>query len=330
MTFDHPRLLFLFFLLIPAVLLMLYQYVRQQKIFLVFLQKYNEEKQISRIRWLNGRYIVMSFFFMVFLVCIIIALAGPRWGYRMVTEHRRGLDVVFAMDVSRSMDVKDVVPSRLIRASLLAQELVKASPGTRFAVTIGKGSGILAVPLTDDPEAILGCLNGLSSSVITSQGTNLENLILAAVSGFQDSSPARRRIILFSDGEALSGNLNSVLQKVKDADIGIITVALGLQDGGPVPAGQDTLRGPDGSAVISYLQPESLVHAAERTGGLYIDGSQKDALARLNSQVQSLSSESSSSGSRREQKSQWYLFVIFALMAYGISRWVESGWGWSG
>ncbi|MDR2900029.1 MAG: VWA domain-containing protein [Treponema sp.] len=323
LMFDHPQYFYVFFLLIPVILLMIYRYVKQQKVFIVFLQKYDEAEQTKMIRRLNGRYVFMSFFFVLFLVCIIIALTGPLWGYRNVTEHRRGIDVVFAMDVSRSMNAQDALPSRLIRASLLAQELVKEMPGTRFAVAIAKGSGVLAVPLTDDPEAILACLNGLSSSAITSQGTNLESLILASISAFQNSSPTQRRIIVFSDGEAHAGNLNAILKNVQDTDAGIISVGLGLEEGSPIPIERDVLRNPDGSIVMSSLHPESLKEAAERSGGIYIDGNQQDALARLKDYIQALSSELVSQGFRREQRSWWHLFVIFALLAYGISKWIE-------
>jgi Ca-activated chloride channel family protein len=326
LIFDQPRFLFLLFILIPIILLMMYRYVKQQKIFLRFLQKYNETEQSSWIRRLNSRYVSASFFFIIFLVCIIIALAGPRWGYRNVAEQRRGLDVVFAMDISRSMNAQDALPSRLIRASLLAEELVKAHPGTRFAVAIAKGSGILAVPLTDDTEAVLACLRGLSSSAMTSQGSNIENLIRASLAAFQNSSPTQRRIILFSDGEAHAGNTNSVLQEVNDADTAIISVALGLEEGSSIPIEHDVLRNPDGSAVISFLHPDSLQNAAERTGGIYIDGNQSDAFARLKDQLQSLSSENISSGFKREPRTWWHLFIIIALIAYGISKLIETGW----
>ncbi len=259
------------------------------------------------------------------MICVIIALAGPKWGYRNAAEQRRGLDVVFAIDISRSMNAQDALPSRLIRASLLAGELVKEFPGMRFAVAIAKGSGVLTVPLTDDTEALLACLNGISSSAITSRGTNLESLISASLSGFQNSSPAQRRIILFSDGEVHAGNLNSVLQEVTDADAAIISVALGFEEGSVIPAGNDVLKNPDGKAVMSSLHPEPLKNAAERSGGMYIDGNQQDAFARLKDQVESLSSDSVTSGFRREQKTWRHLFMILAIIAYGISKWFESG-----
>jgi Ca-activated chloride channel family protein len=326
LIFDQPRFLFLLFLLIPILFLMIYRYVKQQKLMLLFSQKYSEIEQSFLIRRLNRRYIITSFCFIIFMLLIIFALSAPRWGYKNVTERRRGLDVVFAMDVSRSMNAQDALPSRLVRASLLAQELVKDMPGTRFAVAIAKGSGVLSVPLTDDSEAVITCLNSLSSSVMTSQGTNLESLIRASLSAFQSSSSTQRRIILFSDGETHAGNMNSILQNVQDADVGIISVALGLEKGSPIPVENNVLKKPDGSTVISFLYPELLMNVAERTNGIYIDGNHQDALARLKYQVQLLSSESISSSFRREPRTWWHIFVLLALFAYGLSKWFEMSW----
>jgi Ca-activated chloride channel family protein len=312
---------------------MIYRYMRQQKIFSAFLQKYNDVERSVCIHRLNRNYLASSFFFIIFLVCIIIALAGPLWGYKNVAEHRRGLDLVLAMDVSRSMNAEDALPSRLIRASLLAQELVKENPGTRFAVAVGKGSAVLSIPLTDDSEAILACLQGLSSSIITSQGTNIENLILASLSAFQNNLPSQRRIILFSDGEVHAGNMNAVLRNIEDADASIISVGLGLVDGSPIPimlhnSEREVLRNPDNSMVMTSLHAESLKEIAERSGGLYIDGNQSDTLARLKDQIQPLSRESFSSGFKREARSWWYVFIFLAILFYGISKWMELSSFW--
>ncbi len=230
---------------------------------------------------------------------------------------------MFAIDISRSMNAEDALPSRLIRAALLAEELVKEMPGTRFAAAIGKGSGVLSVPLTDDSEALLAFLRGLSSSALTSQGTNIENLLRSSLSAFQNSSPAQRLIILFSDGEAHAGNIDSVLEEVTDADASIISVALGLADGSPIPVENGVLRNNDGSIVMTSMNPESLRTAAERSGGISIDGNQPDALARLKNQIVPLSQEHLSRGFRREPKTWHHLFVILALIAYGFSKLLE-------
>jgi Ca-activated chloride channel family protein len=183
-------------------------------------------------------------------------------------------------------------------------------------VAIGKGAGVLAVPLTEDTEAVLTFLEGLSSSAITGRGTNLESLVDAALGAFQDAFPARRWIILFSDGEALSGSLAQAVDRALKARVMITTVALGSETGGPVP--EDPEKGSE-DTVMSYLNPGPLQSAAERTGGLYLEAGEKDTAARLAEQFRGVSPDSVSAAFRREAKSQSHLFIFAALGAWGIA-----------
>jgi Ca-activated chloride channel family protein len=340
-SFDNPRALLALLLLIPAVFLALRHY-RKRRAVLGFLG----DGMVSNLRF---RYRISTIAFWLFLAGGIIALAQPRGGTRLVSETRRGVDVVFAIDLSRSMDVRDVVsggPSRLGRAVSLITELVNnpwftsrnlgagavsGAPGVRFGAAIGKGRGVLALPLTEDTEAIRGFLSSLSPSMITGQGTNLESLIDAAETAFQDAFPSRRRIILLSDGESLTGSLEDALNRAIAGEITLVTVGLGSGEGGAVPlrngpAGpQDTLPGEDGRPVISMLRSDTLKDAAEKTGGVYIDGNRSNAAALLADYLSSLAAPGSGTirGFRRETRPLGYIFVIAALVFLGISKMAE-------
>ena len=322
MNFDNPKMLFALILLAPFFAVMGLHYRKRHGV-LFFLFPLPAARRTPLIREFRFRYLLSGVFFGLFLGGIIIALAGPRWGTTLTSEFRRGVDVVLAMDLSRSMEIRDMVSpggepiSRFDRGIAAATELVRASGGIRFGAAIGKGNGILALPLTDDTEAVLSFLEGLSGEAITGRGTNLERLLDAAQSAFQNTFPTRRRIILFSDGEPLSGSLNGALDRALEADIGVVALGLGTEQGGLTPG--------DGDApVISFLRSGTLWNAAERTGGIYVDGSKPGAAQILINYVASLESESSS-GYRRELKFQWHLFVIAALAALGMSKFLEKG-----
>ncbi|MDR2185288.1 MAG: VWA domain-containing protein [Treponema sp.] len=331
--FDNPRLLFILFIVIPAFGFASLHYYRRRSL-LVLLSR---SAPAGGVREIRLRFIFSLFFFVLFLCLMITALAGPRWGTRVVPEIRRGIDVVLALDLSRSMDVQDLSPSlktsggeglsRMDRGAAVARELVSASPGIRFGVAIGKGSGILAVPLTGDTEAVINFLNALSGSAITGRGTNLEKLLDAACSAFQDTLPARREIILFSDGEPLSGSLNAALDRAKAADIRVIALGLGSEAGGPVPMGGDFLQNEGGAPVFSSLRSGALRSAAERTGGLYVDGNRSDAVPVLIDYLTSSGAAEAARGYRREPRPQWHLFVIAGLAALGIAKFLEKGYG---
>jgi Ca-activated chloride channel family protein len=343
-SFDNPRLLFALFLLIPAALTGFLHY-RKRRSVLGFLSRGAGGSLVSNIRF---RYVVSAAAFWLFLACMIIALAQPRGGSRLVSETRRGVDVIFAVDLSRSMDVRDAGgSSRLSRAAGLLTELVNhpwfanrslgAASGIRFGAAIGKGRGALALPLTEDAEAINGFLAGLSGSAITGRGTNLESLVDAAAAGFQDAFPSRRRIILLSDGEAQEGALNAAADRAAAAEITLIALGLGSAEGGTVPLGNDALLGEDGRPVVSFLRPDALREAAERTGGFYLDGNRSYAAAQLAEHLASLASggtlafdrdgvsQGAAKGFRREKRPLAHIFIIAALILLGISKIVEKG-----
>jgi Ca-activated chloride channel family protein len=340
-NFDNPIVLCALILIVPLAFHAFFHY-RKRRIILGF---FSPSRHGTGFREIRFRYILSTFFFLLFTASLIVSLAGPRWGIRFVPEYRRGLDVVLVMDLSRSMDVRDAAegeggrpgPSRLERAAAIAGELAALSRGVRFAAVVGKGTGFLAVPLTDDVEAVAAFLEGLSTSLVTGRGTNLESLVNAAFGAFQSGFPSRKSVILFSDGEALQGSLSRGIEKALDADISITAVGLGSESGGPVPsvslnaalaaisgAGMDAGSGEAaGLPEMSFLRRDILQNAAERTGGIYIDGNLEHAAALLSDHIATVSPELTGSGPagfRRERVSRAYIFIIIALIAFGISR----------
>jgi Ca-activated chloride channel family protein len=347
-TLDKPEVLFGF------VALLVYIVVR-----IIGDRKYRNILVLFAGKSLWFRYRCSRFLFWLFLACLIIALAGPRWGSRSVTEYRRGLDAVLALDVSRSMEVRDIPGislSRLEQALAISRDLAEGSAGIRLGAAVSRGRGILAVPLTDDAEAITSFLGGLSGSALSGRGTNLEALVDAAASAFLNSFPTRRVIILISDGESLSGSLSDAIDRAIAEDITFVVLGTGTEEGGPVPA-SNGLRGSGGSSrgtpadlrgggmdgstgsrdgsessseepIISYRRSPILKNAAERGRGLYIDGNRGDAAAVLTDYLQSLAAESGASGSHREGKPRWIFFVILALISLGSSKrcMLESRW----
>jgi Ca-activated chloride channel family protein len=317
LSFDYPSLLPCLGLLVPLAFLSSVHY-RLSRGVLVFFPSFRRGTEFRELRL---RYFLSAVFFLLSAACLIVALAGPRWGTRLAPEFRRGTDVVLALDLSRSMDVRDGGEgslSRLEQAAVIAGELVTLSGGVRFAVAVGKGTGVLAVPLTDDAEAVKAFLEGLSTSLITGQGTNLESLIVAASEAFQRGFPTLRRIILFSDGEAHQGSFSQGIEKARAGDIMITAVGLGSETGGMVPA-----AGPEegqAETLMSFLRRDTLRNAAERTGGAYLDGTRERAAAFLSDHIAAAARETGAAGFRRERVSRAYIFIIAALAFLGASR----------
>jgi Ca-activated chloride channel family protein len=215
--------------------------------------------------------------------------------------------------LSRSLDAQDPILSRLERAAEIGRETVEYRGGIRFGAAVSRGRGVLAVPLTDDSEAVLSFLAGLGVPALTGSGTNLEALIDAAAAAFSDSFPSRRVIVLLSDGEALSGSLNEAADRAALRDISLAAVGIGSDQGSPVSAGT-------GDPVISRRRPEALRSAALKSGGIYIDGNGAEAPRILRAYLESLASESGEGGGRSEKRARWNLFVMAALFFFWVSK----------
>ena len=278
-------------------------------------------------------------FFYLFLAFMITAIAGPRWGIGQErNEYRRAVDVVIAIDVSRSMlvsdgkaatgvstgyDSRDGLPggitegiTRLKRGTLIVKEAVAALPGTRFAVAISRNRGIVAIPLTWDDGAVLAFLETIDGSSLTGRGTNLESLLDAGAGAFQTSHPSNKVILLVSDGEALTGSIKNALANCSRNDIAVTSILTGSDEGAPVPGG--AVSGDE--EIISRRDAATMRMAAGQTGGIFIDGNRGDAAEVLISHIRSLAGETESPRSNQTNKERWFVFLILAIAAYGASK----------
>jgi Ca-activated chloride channel family protein len=332
LSFDNPDFLWFFFLFIFLIPVSIIRYRKCRGQAALFAAAVPSGERESLLRGLRLRMILSDFFFLLFFGFLLLALAGPRWGLKVVADYRRGVDMVLAFDISRSMDARDCLRgqesiSRLERGLEIACDLAADQGGeVRFGTALGKGRGILAVPLTYDSETVLSFIQTLDSRAVSGSGTNLESLVEIALGAFQESVPSRRGIILFSDGETLSGSLRRAAEKARRAGITLSAVGLGSDKGAfiPVEKGPHSpdgfLRGEDGKEVISSKRANLLTREAEKSGGIYVDGSRNDAARLLSGYINSLSAESRLQGYRREAKQRWQVFVLVAMITLSLVR----------
>ncbi|MCL2093934.1 MAG: tetratricopeptide repeat protein [Treponema sp.] len=340
MSFDRSWVLFFLFFLVGALPALFLRYHKSLKKAALFAAASPSKERPYLLKELRLRMVFSDIFFILCISFLIIAISGPRWGSRIVADYRRGIDVVLAIDLSRSMEVEDSLASgegssrsmsRFDRGMEIARELSASLGDLRIGAAIGRGSGILAVPLTYDGELIQAFLMGLDREAISGTGTNLEDLIDAASRAFMDSFPSRRGIILFTDGEAHTGSFQRAVERARREGISLSAVGLGSEEGGPIPLhpgpGQEMgdpqgrlLLDQEGRIIISSRNANILRYGAERTGGIYVDGNRPDAALVLREYIDSLSAESRLTGHRRESNPRWRIFVIAAILCLGLMR----------
>src|SRR2546428_650522 len=169
------------------------------------------------------------------LAFAIVSLAQPRLGYTFEDVKRKGLDLLIAVDTSRSMLSNDIQPDRLERVKLAAQDLINELQGDRVGLIAFAGRAFLQAPLTIDYEAVMESINNLDAKTIPEGGTNISSAITLATQSFGKSATGNRALIIFTDGEELSGDAVKTAKTAADAGVRIFTIGVGTPQGSLIP-----------------------------------------------------------------------------------------------
>ena len=209
------------------------------------------------------------------LALALASLAQPRWGYTFQDVKRKGLDLLIAVDTSRSMLSNDVQPSRLDRVKLAVQDLINELQGDRVGLIAFAGRAFLQAPLTIDYDAVVEAINDLDTKTIPEGGTNISSAITVATQSFGKSAMGNRALVIFTDGEELSGDAVKTVKEAADAGVRIFTVGVGTPQGSLIPITGDNgetsfVKDAAGQVVKSKLDDKRLREIAEATGGFYL------------------------------------------------------------
>lgn len=207
---------------------------------------------------------------------MITALARPRWGEEEEEIHARGLDLVIALDLSRSMLAEDIAPSRLVVGRALAAQLADALATDRVGLIGFAGQAEMLCPLTLDRGALALYLDAAEPSIFPDQGTDLGAAIDAARAMFRRQARARRVLVILSDGEDQEGHAVEAARRAAEEGIRIYAIGLGTEAGAPIPerdaegaiTGYRTDR--EGRTVTTRLVTRTLASVAEAAGGAFV------------------------------------------------------------
>src|SRR6476620_601695 len=274
MNFGAPNWLWALAFLTLLVLL----YARAERRSAIKLREFVSPRLLPQLAGnVNRVRRAIRFAFVLFALALAtIALAKPRWGYTYEDVKRRGLDLLFAVDTSRSMLSNDVAPNRLERVKLAAQDLITELQGDRAGLIAFAGRAFLQAPLTVDYDAAVESINDLDTKTIPEGGTNISSAIMLATQSFGKSAIGNRALIIFTDGEELSGDaVKTAKAAAADAGVRIFTVGVGTPQGSLIPITGDNgetsfVKDINGQVVKSKLDDKRLHEIAEATGGFYV------------------------------------------------------------
>ena len=199
---------------------------------------------------------------------LVIAMAGPRWDYERISAFQPAAELVVLLDISASMNIQDVRPSRLARAKQEIQDLLRLNPGVRVGLVAFATVAHVVSPLTEDMETLQNLLPPLSTELVRLPGSRLGNALEKATLLFTDEKEKRtsRHLLLITDGDFDEPGLAQKIGELREQGIHLHILGVGTEGGGPVPY----ITAPGGQAIISRLDVEELQQLAKQGGGLFL------------------------------------------------------------
>ena len=259
MNFDTPIFLLALILLLPFYLWSNHLIRVRRRYFDI-----DGQNQLIRSRFINKTYQVKNFLLVLCLAFLIISMAGPSWGSVERPYKKQGIDVVFALDISRSMTATDVIPSRLEMSVFELQKLLQHLEGNRVGLVLFAGNAIERAPLTLDIDALSQLIDQAQWEFpLVKSGTDLDDAVSKSLALLSvEDSASTQSIVIISDGEDIKGVNSESIQQANLAGIAIYTVAVGTESGGFIP---NDLSG----GGVTKVDVEKLKGIAEITGGIF-------------------------------------------------------------
>lgn len=316
--FGEPRYLYLL-LLVPVipVLYAVWEGFRRRR-----MRALGEESLLKELMpsyspsagWF--RVIVFSLALGVFA----LGLARPRTGSRYAEREMEGSQIVIALDVSNSMLAGDYKPSRLESAKrairMLTARLARDGRSDRIGLVVFAGDAFVQLPVTADYASAEMFLDGISTSSVTAQGTDIAKALALSSGCLSDGSEeAGKAIVLISDGESHEADPVPIARDIHGNGIDIYTIGVGSTSGQPIEIDGKQLRDDDGSIVTTRLDEKTLMGIAEAGGGLYLHASDREfGLDRIVDALRELQT-SRYSALVFEDYNEYYMYFYWAALA---------------
>ncbi len=329
---EEPKY-FLFLILIPVIwiayfYMRLWQNQKQKKLFDARLF---DKVVIERSKFKPFIKLILLSLSLLFL---ITGLTNPKIGTKLETVKRRGVDIVFAIDVSKSMDAQDIPPSRLEKAKRIVSKIIDNLVSDRIGLIAYAGEAYPLLPITTDYAAGKIFLQNMNSDLVSSQGTAIDDAIDLAATYFDDDD-TNKILVILSDGEDHSKKAIEAAKRAAQQGVTIFTVGIGTKKGAVIPIRKNgSLYGykkdKNGQTVITRLNDQILKKIAEVTGGKYIDGRNTSSVVKyLADALKKMDKKEYETTKFSEYKDQFQWFLGIGLFFLVLYIWIlerETQW----
>ena len=313
------NLKFLWLLWFIPMLLFFYMWANNKKNILIekFVSKDLKDKLLMGFSPIRQKFKI--FLLLIVITFSILALIRPKWGFHWEEIKRKGVDIVVALDVSKSMLAEDVSPNRLERAKREIIDLINLLQGDRLGLVAFAGTSFIQSPLTLDYGAVKIFLDDLDTDLIPVPGTAIADAIEKSIKAFDPDDGKSRVIILITDGEDHMNDPLAAAKQANEQKIKIYTIGIGAQEGAPIPDQDGGFKKDHkGNVVLTQLDETSLQKIALETGGSYVRSVSGDLdLENIYKDInKTVEDKELKSGKRKrfEERYQWVLMLAFLFL----------------
>ena len=259
MFFQYAYYAFLF-LLVP---LSIYLFLKSIKNYNLIIKSYFNSIKLNK----NARRQknIIAVMIMLSMTLLIIAIMQPKWGREKETIKINSYNISIVIDLSESMNAKDISPSRLEKTKLEINKFVKENNNITVSLVGFAGSSFIASPLTQDTETFSIILNALNTDSVTLQGTSIATALMTSIKSFPETHSLPRSIIIITDGEDHTGDFDNVVKQLKNSDISLYAVAIGNEAGEYIPDKKDDM----GNNILSKRTDNILSSLVNETRGKF-------------------------------------------------------------
>jgi Ca-activated chloride channel family protein len=272
------------------------------------------------------------------IAMLILGLVNPKIGTKVEKVKREGIDIVFAIDVSKSMLCEDIAPNRLEKSKQVVSQIINNLGSDRIGIIAYAGSAFPVLPITTDYNVAKMFLQSMNTGMVSSQGSNLDEAIKLSEKYFEGSPNTSKLMIMITDGEDHSDGAENAAEEAKKIGMKIITIGVGTTAGGPIPNKKNGViesfhRDKNtGEVVVTKLRPEALEAIAKAAKGGYINGNNTkqtvDFIKKSLNNIQKTEFEATEMKNFQSQF-QWFLGIGFFLLLLDVfllerkTKWVQ-------
>ncbi|ANI88945.1 hypothetical protein A9P82_06330 [Arachidicoccus ginsenosidimutans] len=270
LSFENISYLWTLLIIVPLVALFIYVLKWKTKV----KKSLGDERLIQQLtrNYSSGLYKVKFYLIAIALFIGIFAAANLRKYDSSDKEKSAGIDIIVALDVSKSMLSQDIKPTRLDRAKQLIGKLTDNLYNNRLGFVVFAGQAVLQMPLTDDVGAIKMYLSNVNTDAVPVQGTAIGDALLTANNSLNAKDKKHKAVILITDGEDHDESTESAIKTLYDNGVTVFTIGVGTANGSPIldPVTNEYKKDENGNTVISKLNEKELKEIAQKTGGEFV------------------------------------------------------------